>query len=280
VTFTGADGVESTITDTSRIVSLNGNISEVIFALGLGDQVVAVDVTTTYPPEAVALTQQGQVVGFAQQLTPEAVLRFEPTLVIGDQLVGPTDVLDQLRQTGVPVVILATQSKLEGVRDIITDVATVLGVESEGETLADQVMQEIDDTVALAAQADTTPRVAYVYVRGPQTLLLFGTGSPTEAMIEGANAIDAGADSGVQFAVPLTPEGLVAADPDYIIVPEGGLAALGGLDGFLKVPGVAETPAGKDGNILAYDEGIFINLGPRTGEALAALVADLHPELG
>ncbi|MDH3463017.1 MAG: hemin ABC transporter substrate-binding protein, partial [Acidimicrobiia bacterium] len=51
-TFVGADGVEVTITDTSRIVSLNGDITEVIFALGLGANVVGVDVTTTYPSEA------------------------------------------------------------------------------------------------------------------------------------------------------------------------------------------------------------------------------------
>ena len=77
-TFVGVDGVTTTITDVSRIVSLTGDFSEIIFELGLGDNVVGVDVTTTYPPEAAALNEQGQTVGFAQDLAPEAVLRFEP----------------------------------------------------------------------------------------------------------------------------------------------------------------------------------------------------------
>ena len=279
-TFMGADGVETTIGDVSRIVSLNGDLTEIIFELGFGENVVGVDVTTTYPPEAAALNDQGQTVGFAQQLAAEAVLRFEPTLVIGDQQVAPPEVLEQLRGAGIPVVILETQTTLDGVETKILEVAEILGVPGEGGELAERVMGEIDAARALAATDDSDPKIAYVYVRGPQVVFLFGAGMPTQGMIEGAGAIDAGAEAGVFGPAPLTPEALVAAAPDLIVLPEAGLAALGGIEAFLELPGVAETPAAQNDAFLDYDEAYFFNLGPRAGQALDEFVRDLYPEIG
>jgi len=279
-TFVGADGVETTIGDVSRIVSLNGDLTEIIFELGFGENVVGVDVTTTYPPEAAALNDQGQTVGFAQQLAAEAVLRFEPTLVIGDQQVAPPEVLEQLRGAGTPVVILETQTTLDGVETKILEVAEILGVPDEGGELAERVMGEIDAARALAATDDSDPKIAYVYVRGPQVVFLFGAGMPTQGMIEGAGAIDAGAEAGVFGPAPLTPEALVAAAPDLIVLPEAGLAALGGIEAFLELPGVAETPAAQNDAFLDYDEAYFFNLGPRAGQALDEFVRDLYPEIG
>lgn len=279
-TFVGADGVETTITDVSRIVALNGDLTEIIFELGLGDNVVGVDVTTTYPPEAAALNEQGQTVGFAQQLAPEAVLRFEPTLVLGDQQVGPPEVVEQLRSAGVPVVILETQTTLDGVEDKILQVAEILGVPGEGAALAERVMGEIDAARALASGDGSDPRVAFIYVRGPQVVFLFGAGTPTQAMIEGAGAVDAGAEAGVFGPAPLTPEALVAAAPEVIVLPEAGLAALGGTEALLELPGVAETPAAANGAFLVYDEAYFFNLGPRAGLALDEFVRELYPGTG
>jgi len=273
--FVGADGVESTITDTSRIVSLNGDLTEIIFELGLGDRVVATDITTTYPPEAEDLPK----VGFGQQLAPEPVLAFQPTLVIGDTQIQPPETLQQVRDAGVPVVIFEYQTTLAGVETKIMQVAEILGVLEEGRKLADRVKGEIDEALALAAQADEKPNVAFVYVRGPQLVLLFGQGMPTSAMIEAAGAVDVGAASGVIGAAPMTPEALVAAAPDVIVVPASGFAALGGAAAFLDIPGVAETPAGQAQAFLSYDEAYFFNFGPRVGKALLGFVKDLHPDL-
>lgn len=101
----------------------------------------------------------------------------------------------------------------------------------------------------------------------------------TQAMIEGAGAIDAGVESGVFGPAPLTPEALVAAAPEVIVLPEAGLEALGGLDAFLALPGVADTPAAQNDAFLAYDEAYFFNLGPRAGQALDEFVRDLYPDI-
>jgi iron complex transport system substrate-binding protein len=278
-TFTGADGVETEITDVSRIVSLNGDITEIIFELGLGESVVGVDVTTTYPEEAAALNDSGQTVGFAQQLAPEAVLRFEPTLVIGDTQVAPSEAVEQLRAAGVPVVIIETQTALGGVETKILEIAEILATPDEGEALAERVNGEIETAQARVANDESDPVVAFVYARGPQVVFLFGAGMPTQAMIEGAGAIDAGVASGVAGPAPLTPEALVAAAPQVIVLPEAGLGALGGIEALMEIPGIAETPAGQSGDFLTYDEAFFFNLGPRAGQALDQFISDLYPDL-
>ena len=229
VVFTGADGVESTISDTSRIVSLGGDITEIIFELGLGDQVAAIDVTTTHPEAATELP----MVGFGQQLAPEPVLAFQPTLVIGDEMTAPPEAIDQLRAAGIPVVILPLQTTLDGVSEKIRQVAQLLSAEEAGEELVARVEADI---AAAGTIDDPDLRVAYVYVRGPQLLLLFGQGVATNAMIVGAGAVDAGAEANVFGAAPL---------------------------------------AGEAGAFLAYDEAFFFNLGPRAGLALQQFVTDL-----
>lgn len=276
--FVGADGVATTVGDTSRIVSLTGDITEIIFELGLGESVVAVDITTTYPPEAEDLKSSGSNVGFGQALAAESVLRYEPTLVLGDQSIAPTETIEQLRNAGIPVIILKYQTTLEGVEEKINQVAAILGVPQDGEELAGNVMAQVAAAQERAAGADAQPRVAYLYTRGPSVLLLFGQGIPTQAMIEGAGAIDVGAALG-DGAIPLTPEALISAMPDVIVLPESGVKGLGGIDALLEIPGIAETPAGQNRAFLAYDEAYFFNLGPRVGSALDEFVDDLYPQL-
>jgi iron complex transport system substrate-binding protein len=276
--FVGADGVATTVTDTSRIVSLTGDITEIIFELGLGDSVVAVDITTTYPPEANELRRSGNSVGFGQALAAESVLRYEPTLVLGDESIQPIETIEQLRSAGVPVIILKYQTSLPGVEEKIMQVADILGVLQAGQELSTRVMSQVAVAQDRAAQAPEQPRVAYLYTRGPSLLLLFGAGIPTQAMIEGAGAIDVGAALG-EGAIPLTPEALISAMPDVIVLPESGIEGLGGIDALLEIPGIAETPAGQNRAFLAYDEAYFFNLGPRVGVALGEFVDDLYPGL-
>ncbi len=276
--FVGADGVATTVTDTSRIVSLTGDITEIIFELGLGDSVVAVDITTTYPPEANELKRSGNNVGFGQALAAESVLRYEPTLVLGDESIQPKETIEQLRNAGIPVIILKYQTTLPGVEVKIRQVAEILGVGAAGEELAERVASEIAAAQDRIVRSGVKLRVAYLYTRGPSILLLFGTGIPTQAMIEGAGAIDVGAALG-EGAIPLTPEALIAAAPDVIVLPESGIDGLGGIDVLLEIPGIADTPAGQNRAFLAYEEAYFFNLGPRVGLALSEFVDDLYRDL-
>jgi iron complex transport system substrate-binding protein len=275
-TYTGIDGVSSSISDTSRIVSLNGDLTETIFALGAGEKVVGIDLTTTFPAEATALPD----VGLGRNLQAEAVIALSPTLVVGDSQVGPDTAISHIRAAGIPVVILPTEVTLDGVSRKITAVGSILGMEDQAEDLAAVVQDDIERALALAATTTSTPRAAYVYVRGPETLLLFGNGMPTHFLLEAANAIDAAGEANVVFAENLSAETLVAAAPDVLVTPTAGFEIIGGLDAFLAIPGIADTPAGRSGTVLTFDEALILGMGPRVGEALESLIRGLHPELG
>ncbi len=274
-TFVGADGVESVITDTSRIISLNGDITEILFELGVGGQVVGIDFTTTYPAEAAALP----IVGLSQQgqLAAEPVLALTPTLVIGDERTSPAEVVQQIRDAGVPVAIIQLETDLSGIRNKIETVALLVGEEAAGAELAAKVDDEIEAARSLLADVELaeTPGVAFVYSQ-PGALFLFGPGSPSSALINAAGAVDSVEGPPVGR---LTPEALAAANPEVIITTDGALGALGGIEAFLALPGVAQTPAGAASRVFSYDEAIFLGLSPRAGQALRQLILDLHPEI-
>lgn len=275
IVFVGEDGVESTIADTSRIVTLSGDLTEAAYALGLGDSVVGRDVTTVYPEEALSLP----IVGLGRFLTAEGVLAESPTLVLGDTQTAPAEAIEQIRSAGVPVVIFDVPASFEALYDKARAIGTALGVPAEGEALAAEMQGSIEAAVASARPLDPAPGVAFVYTRGPDVMLLFGEGMTTQPVIEAAGGRDVGAASGVVGTVNVTPEALVAAAPDVIVVPEEGLETLGGVEGLLEIPGFAETPAGQEGRILAYPEGDFLTFGPRIGELLETFIADLRSVL-
>ena len=110
-------------------------------------------------------------------------------------------------------------------------------------------------------------------------MLLFGEGMTSKPIIEAAGGRDVGAESGVVGTVNITPEAIIAAAPDVIVTTQEGIDALGGIEGMLAIPGFAETPAGRDQNILAYPEGDFLTFGPRIGEVLLRFVEDLRSAL-
>ena len=123
---------------------------------------------------------------------------------------------------------------------------------------------------------DASLRVAFILHEGPDVVLMFGSGMVTSPVIAMAGAVDAAADSGVEGSISATAEGIVAAAPDVIIVPEEGYTILGGLDPFLDLPGVGQTPAAESGRVYAYPEGDFLTFGPRVAETLRLLIRDLY----
>ena len=275
-TFVGADGVESEISDVSRIVPLSGDLTEAVYALGLGDNVVGRDVTTIYPPEAMTVP----IVGLGRFLTAEGVLAENPTLVLGDTQTAPLEAIEQIRDAGVPVFIFDVPTSFEGLYEKARQIGDVLGAPGEGAALAAEMQTSIEAAVATATPLDPTPGVAFIYSRGPDVMLLFGDGMVTGPLIEASGGRDVGAELGVTGTVDVTPEAIVAAAPDVIVTTQEGIDAFGGVDGFLAVPGIAETPAGRAGRVIAYSEGDFLTLGPRIGDQLQRFIADLRDALG
>lgn len=277
MSYLDADGVTTTVTDVSRIVTLSGDYSEVVWDLGLGSNLVGVDLGSVYPKDEMRLKPK---VGVEYRLLTEPILTLEPTLVIGDIDASPSTVIDQVRAAGVPVVIFPRFEGTTAPADKIRAVAGILGIGDGGEQFAASVQAEIDAALATAAGAQSHPRVAVLYIATANTMLLLGSNTVFDGLLEAVGAVDVGPPAGADGFVALTPEALIAAAPDVIITAQRGFDGVGGLEGFLAIPGVAQTPAGQSGSVLVYEDLLLLGLGPRTGQLLAALIADLHPELG
>ena len=269
-------GNQVTVTDISRIVVMNGDFTEVVFALGLGENVVAVDTSATYPTEVTNLPQ----VGYQRRLSAEGVLSMDPTVVIGNTNAGPPEVLEQIRATGVPVVVLESVTTVDGGPRKIRGIAQALGVPARGEALAAELEAQISEVRALSAQAQERPTAVFLYMRGLDTLFLGGEGHLSHELFEASGAVSGGAALGVTAEViPLTAESLAAADPDCIVVLTRGLESVGGLEGIVAIPGVGETTAAQEGCILDFDDQYFGGGGPRMGQLLMELLQVFHSDL-
>lgn len=252
-----------------RIVSVGGAVTETIFALGAGARVVGVDTSSVHPEETTRLPR----VGYQRTLAAEGILALAPTIVIASAEAGPPSVLEQLRASGVRVEIMPAEPSADGARARITKIAAL--IERDPAPLVRTLDDELGRAAAKVAVARSKPRVLALYSRGANTTHVFGRNTPGENIVRlagGENAM-----VGFDGTKPLTSEALVASAPDVILVPSRGLESLGGIDGLLRLPGVADTPAAKAKRIVAMDDVLLLGFGPRTGRAALDLFAELHP---
>ncbi|MFI9490600.1 hemin ABC transporter substrate-binding protein [Streptomyces halstedii] len=279
VTVKSADGTEVTVSSTDRIVPLTGSLSEIVFTLGFGKEVVARDITATFEQAA-----KLPVVTRAHDVSAESVLSLRPTVVLADTTTGPTEAVGQIRDAGIPLVVVEPAKELADVGRRIDAVAAALGVTSSGDELKARTESRIDavrETIPAREDGDA-PRVAFLYLRGSASVyLLGGRESGASSLLEAAGAVDAGKASGLKKDfTAITAEALAKAAPDAILVMSKGLDSVGGVDGLVKIPGIAETPAGMDRRVVSIDDGVLLNYGPRTDRVLAELVEQLYPEGG
>lgn len=275
VTVTDIRGNEVTISDVSRIVSLNGNVTETLFALGLGENIVALDVSALYPPAALALPK----IGYQRDLSAEGILSFAPTLIIGSTEAGPEDVIQQIRDANTTTLILEAPTSPDEAAVEIQNIANAVGLPDAGAALATQVTDRLAEAKSLAAESSLEPQVAFLYIRGEGTQMIAGANSAADGVITKAGGINVGAKIGIDGYKPITPEALIEAAPDIILVMQGRLASVGGVEGLLNIPGVRETPAGQDEQIVAFEDLYLLGFGPRIGDSVYDLTLALHPDV-
>lgn len=279
ITLTDATGNEVTITALDRIVSGSGDITEIIHALGFYENLVGVDSSSTYPPEALETLP---TVGFARRLAVEPIIAADPDVFFCTEICDPPEVLDQLRAVGIPVVIFPDDEGISGLElplRKIEMVAQALGVPEKGEELKERVQREIDWVQTAIANVEVTPNVFHFYIRGQGLQLAAGPGTPAHAMIVGAGGHNSAEEAGVTGYQPLSPEIIFAAFPDYLILTEGNVESSGGLDKILDVQGLVETPAVQNDHVLVLDTNLFIAMSIRTGQGLMEIASQIHPSM-
>ncbi|MGQ4733274.1 heme/hemin ABC transporter substrate-binding protein [Streptomyces sp. Ju416(a)] len=279
VTVDSADGKKVTIDSTDRIVPLTGSLSEIVFTLGFGKQVVARDITATFEQ-----AEKLPVVTRAHDVSAESVLSLKPTIVLADTTTGPSEAIGQIRDAGIPLLVVEPAKGLSDVGRRIETVAEALGVPSAGTELKQRTEKRISDVQkSIPDHADgKKPRVAFLYLRGSASVyLLGGAESGASSLLEAAGAVDAGKESGLdKDFTAITSEALAKAAPDAILLMTKGFESVGGMDGLVKIPGIAETPAGMDRRVVTVDDGVLLNYGPRTDRVLTEIVEQLYAKGG
>jgi len=259
--------------DTSRIVTLGGSVTEIVYALGAGDQVVGVDASSIYPEAA---TEKPDV-GYFREVPAEGVLSLDPSLILALDGTGPPAVLDQFRSAGVRTVLVPDTPSVAGTKQKIRKIGDLLGRAAAADSLIQGLEQDLEAAQALRQEATTTPRVLFIYARGTGSMSVAGRGSSAEAMIELAGAENA--ITGFEGYKPMAAEAVVSAEPDVILMLTRGLGSIGGAEGLMEQPGIKLTPAGKNRRIVAMDDLLLLGFGPRLGTAVKRLTKKLHPGL-
>lgn len=280
VTVTDATGTSVTVADTSRILALDiyGTLAETVVGLGLGDKLVGrgssntLDVMKDLP----LVTQNGH------ELNGEAILALRPTLVLTDTTLGPREVQDQLRASGVPVVFFDPKRSLASIGAQTKAVAHAVGLDAEGAKLVERTDAELAaakaDIAKLAPKADADKlRIAFLYVRGTAgVFFLFGKGMGADDLIAGVGGVDVASTAGITGAKPANSEALLATNPDVFLMMTDGLESTGGIDGLLKRPGVADTLAGQHRRVVDMADGQVLSFGPTTPAVLRSLADALY----
>lgn len=254
------------------IVSVGGAITEIVFALGAGDRLVARDATSLYPEAAQALPD----VGYLRALSPEGVLSVGPSLILADQGAGPPETMEVLKAASIPLVLIPDVYSAEGIAAKVTAVGEAIG---EGETaaaLAAEVTGRITEATAQAkARAGDTPkRVLFILSAAGGRIMASGSGTAADAMIALAGAENA--VSGFEGYKPLTDEAILAAAPDAILMMERGGEHDSPVDELVALPAIAATPAGQARAVVRMEGLYLLGFGPRTGDAVGELSAALY----
>lgn len=270
VTVTDDEGTSVTIpAKPQKIVSLTPATTEILFAIGAGDRVVAkVEDVAKYPPEADDLP----IVATFNGVDVEQIVSLEADLVIsaGKGLTQGAAV-EQLRRANIPVVVSYPTTIDRGIAGVRL-IGQAIGEDEAANELADSMRSSIDALAAIATKATEKPRLFYeIDVTG-------GIFTPPAESIYGEMFELAGAtpiSGNASYSISL--EDLVAADPQVILL---GDAAYGVTAAAVaRRPGWAGMTAVKENRIYPIDDIVVTRPGPRIVAGLEALIRAIHPEL-
>ncbi|EJN02431.1 ABC-type hemin transport system, periplasmic component [Phyllobacterium sp. YR531] len=257
-----AEEVSGPLADTSRVVSIGGSITEIIFALGEQSRLVGRDTTSVYPKEAFALPD----VGYMRALSPEGVLSINPTAIIAVEGSGPEQAIDLLKKASVPFVFVPENYSATSVSEKIRIVGKALGVEDKANKLAEKVDADLAAVQAETKDIKTRKRVLFVLSVQGGKIMAAGTQTAANGIIKLAGAENAvGGFTGYKA---LSDESILIANPDVILVMNRGDNHATAETELLANKAVAATPAGANKAIIRMDGQYLLGFGPRTASAV------------
>ena len=255
----------------ARVVVLANGVAEIIQSLKAQSIIVGRDISSTE-----ASLDSIPIVTSGHQVLPEKVIALKPDLVLIDASTGPKAAIETIKAAGISVVQTPESWNLEDLSIKVRAVGRAIGATNQAEELVQQIEQSLSGSTV-----ENSPRVAFLYLRGTSAVYLIGgAGSGADSLLAAIGAVDVGAQKLDRPFNTLTAESLAELNPDVILVMSKGLESVGGIQGLLKVPGVAQTKAGKNSAVIDVDDSLLLSFGPRTPslvDALAKAISKVAP---
>lgn len=255
-----------------RIVTADGSLTEIIYALQAEDTLVGVDTTSNYPENATQLPQ----IGYKRSISVEGVLSLNPDLLLTTEESGPPKSINQLKQTGLKVKQFSAEPTVEAVQAKITGIAELLGKADKGEILWNDVQSKIEAAKAKTKQVKQPVRVLFVLGMNEKSPIVAGHNTHAESMIKLAGGINA--IEGLEGYKPITPEAVAVANPDIILMmarKEHSIPA----DKLFSQPGFMLTKAAETQGLISMEGMYLLGFGPRIGDAIHELTEKFYPQL-
>lgn len=262
---------ESGIVETRKIITAGGTITEIVDALGFGSQIIATDITSTYPGSM----QQLPSIGYRNQIKAEGILALGPDLILAEEDYLSDDVVNQLKSAQIEIHFFKKPVQIEETKKLITDLADFFDAQVEGKKILDQLQVDLDSLQSYLLQNETRPKAAFIMARGPQTVFMAGEETFAQSIFNLAGIQLAA--QGFKDFIPVTPESLITMDPDFLIFFDSGIESLGGKEGLDQVNGLSSTKAFKEGKIISFDGHYLSGFGPRVGKAALELAKAVRP---
>ena len=252
-----------------RIVALANGAAELIAAMGYRDNLVGRDIasSTTELKDVPIVTSGHQVI-------PETIIALQPTLVIVDDATGPSSAISKLESAGIRIVNISQSWNLVDLLIKVDQLGSAIKAPQSAALLRNILSESVNGNSVGASATDKKLKVAFLYLRGTSSIYLVGgQGSGADYLINATGAIDVGAQKLNKPFTPLTAETMTQLNPDLILVMIAGLESVGGVSGLVELPGVAQTQAGKNRQIVAVDDSLLLSFGPRTPSLISELAA-------
>ena len=258
----------------TKIISLAPSTTEIIFALGKGSQLVAIDLYSDYPPE---VSKIAKISNPDMTYNYEQIAVLAPDMVFAAGITNP-DVITAIEKLKIPVVVIGSvNTTVESIKSDIQVVGTLLGASTEALALNDKLQSDWDGLVAKVANVSAKPRVFWeLDATDPSKPYTIGAGSFVNDLLIAAGGVNVFGD--VKNPYPqVSVEQVVAASPDIIILAD----SLYGVspDMVAKRAGWSDIPAVKAQAVMPIDDNLVSRPGPRFVEGLKSVIAILHPEV-
>jgi len=252
-----------------RIVALANGAAELISAMGYLDNLVGRDIASSTPE-----LKDVPVVTSGHQVIPETIIALQPTLVIVDDATGPSSAITKLESAGIKIVKISQSWNLADLVIKVEEIGAALGAPQSAALLRNILLESVNGNLVAASPVDKRLKVAFLYLRGTSSIYLVGgQGSGADYLINATGAIDIGAQQLDKPFTPLTAETMAQLNPDLILVMIAGLESVGGVSGLVELPGIAQTQAGKNRQVVAVDDSLLLSFGPRTPSLISELAA-------